>query len=83
MGVAVESLSVGSENLVVADTVLRDRVVYQRSHMLGQTVVEYLPRDERGIEEMLSLYKEVYCEDYPAKSCRRDREMAHVSGGVR
>ena len=35
LGVAVESLREGSRNLTVADTVIRDRVAYQRSHLLG------------------------------------------------
>ena len=38
LGVAIESLREGSRNLTVADTVIRDRVAYQRSHLLGQTV---------------------------------------------
>ncbi len=83
LGLAVESLRVGSENLVIADTVVGERVVYQRSHMLGQTVLEYLPRDERGVEEMLSLYKELYGEEHPAGASQPDREMAHASGGSR
>ena len=81
--VAVESLRQGSDNLVVADTVVRDRVVYQRSHMLGQTVVEYLPRDDRGTGEMVSLYKEVFGEDYPAAAPEPSREAEYVSGGGR
>ena len=83
LAVAVESLRNGSDNLVVAETVLRDRVVYQRSHLVGQTVVEYLPRDSRGSGEMLSLYKEVFGEDHPAAVSDRCREMAYVSGGSR
>ena len=73
----------GSANLVVAETVVRDRVVYQRSHMLGQTVVEYLPRDERGTEEMLSLYREVFDERHPAAVSEPSGETAQVTGGAR
>lgn len=80
--IAVASLRGGVENLVVAETVIRDRVVYQRSHMLGQTVVEYVPRDPRASGEILSLYKEVFGEDHPAAVAESPRAMAHVSGGV-
>ena len=83
LGVAVESLRKGSANLVVAETVVRDRVVYQRSHMLGQTVIEYLPRDQRGTEEMLSLYREVFNEDHPAAVSGPTSETAQVTGGAR
>ena len=81
--VAVESLREGSRNLIVADTVIRDRVAYQRSHMLGQTVLEYVPRSDRGVEEMLSLYREVFCEDYPGTDTKRPAENVCMSGGER
>ena len=81
--IAVESLREGSRNLTVADTVLRDRVAYQRSHTLGQTVLEYVPRSDRGIEEMLSLYREVFCEDYAEVHSKLTAEGARASGGER
>ena len=83
LGVAIESLREGSRNLTVADTVLRDRVAYQRSHTLGQTVLEYVPRSDRGVEEMLSLYREVFCEDYAGADSKLTVESAHASGGER
>ena len=83
LGIAVASLRNGVENLVVAETVIRDRVVYQRSHMLGQTVLEYLPRDDRGTGEMLSFYQEVFGEEHPAVIPEQAGEMASVSGGGR
>ena len=82
LGIAVASLRSGVENLVIAETVIRDRVVYQRSHMLGQTVVEYVPRDTRASGEILSIYKEVFGEEHPAAVSEPPRAMAHVSGGV-
>jgi chromosome partitioning protein len=78
LGVAIESLREGSRNLTVADTVLRDRVAYQRSHTLGQTVLEYVPRSDRGVEEMLSLYREVFCEDYPCADSKLTAESARA-----
>ena len=83
LGVAIESLREGSRNLTLADTVLRDRVAYQRSHTLGQTVLEYVPRSDRGVEEMLSLYREVFCEDYAGADSKLTVESAHASGGER
>ncbi len=83
LGVAVESLREGSRNLTVADTVIRDRVAYQRSHLLGETVLEYVPRSDRGVEEMLSLYREVFCEDYPGADSSLPVESAHASGDER
>ena len=79
--VAKQSLRQGGENLGLADTVMRDRVVYQRSHMLGQTVVEYTPRSDRGIEEMLSLYREVFGDEYSGDGLKPSREIAYASGG--
>lgn len=81
--IAVESLREGSRNLTVADTVLRDRVAYQRSHTLGQTVLEYVPRSDRGVEEILSLYREVFREDYPGADSKLTVEGARASGGER
>ena len=81
--VAVESLREGSRNLTVADTVLRDRVAYQRSHLLGQTILEYVPRSDRGVEEMLSLYREVFCEDYPGADSNLAVEITRASGDER
>ena len=83
LGVAIETLREGSRNLTVADTVLRDRVAYQRSHTLGQTVLEYVPRSGRGVEEVLSLYREVFCEDYAGADSKLTVESAHASGGER
>ena len=83
LGVAVESLREGSRNLTVADTVIRDRVAYQRSHLLGQTVLEYVPRSDRGVEEMLSLYREVFCEDYPGEDSKLAIEITRASGDER
>ena len=83
LGVAVESLREGSRNLTVADTVIRDRVAYQRSHLLGETVLEYVPRSDRGVEEMLSLYREVFCEDYPGADSKLAIEITRAAGDER
>ena len=60
-----------------------DRGKWQGSHTLGQTVLEYVPRSDRGVEEMLSLYREVFCEDYAGADSRLTVESAHASGGER
>ena len=46
--------------LSLLKSVMRERVAYRRSAGMGLSVVEYTPRDEKAIEEVNSLYKEVY-----------------------
>lgn len=53
--------------------------MYQRSHMLGQTVVEYLPRDAG---DALLTYRELFDEDHLGAVSEPAGEMAQVSGGA-
>ena len=62
---ARDSLERGGQNFSLAATVVRDRVAYQRAHLLGQTALEYSPRTPKAIDEMVSLYADIYGEDFP------------------
>lgn len=41
-------------------TYIKERVVFQRSIREGRSVVEYSPSDNKAIEEIISLYKEIF-----------------------
>lgn len=56
---AVELISDFSK-LTLLKTIARERVAYRRSAGSGMGVIEYEPRDEKAIEELKSLYEEVY-----------------------
>lgn len=48
------------KNLVLAESVLRDRVSFRRAARDGLAVPEYLPHDEKSAFEVGRLYKEIY-----------------------
>jgi chromosome partitioning protein len=48
------------EHLTLADTILRERVAYQRSVREGLSVAEVPHPDYKAVTEMSSLYKEMY-----------------------
>lgn len=56
---AVEYLS-NYERLNVLETIVRERVVFQRCVRGGRSVVETTPEDKKASLEIKSLYKEIY-----------------------
>ena len=48
------------DNLMLLDTVIRERKVLRRCAMTGMCAIEYPQQDEKAIQEMNDLYKEIY-----------------------
>ena len=48
------------ENFVLLDTVISDRTVYRRAAADGSGVLEYQPINEKAVNEIKSLYDEIY-----------------------
>lgn len=48
------------ENFVLLDTIISDRTVYRRAAADGRGVLEYSPINEKAINEINSLYDEIY-----------------------
>lgn len=47
-------------DFTMAQTIISDRAVYRRAAAEGLSVVEYEPKNEKAIEEISSLYNEIY-----------------------
>lgn len=47
-------------NLDLSEVIIRDRIAYRKAAKDGLSVVELKPRDQKAVDEMESLYKEVF-----------------------
>ena len=50
-------------NLDLADVIIRDRIAYRKAAKDGLAVTELKPKDPKAVDEMQSLYKEVFCDE--------------------
>lgn|SRR5574338_20344 len=50
------------ENIKLLDTVVCERIAFRRAALNGMAVTEYKPEDNKAIEEIMSLYKEIFDE---------------------
>jgi len=50
----------GNKNIELAKSVIRDRIVYRKAARMGLGVTEFEPNDVKAIQEMRSLYEEIY-----------------------
>ena len=50
----------GNKNIELAKSVIRDRIVYRKAARMGLGVTEFEPNDVKAIQEMRSLYNEIY-----------------------
>ena len=50
----------GNKNIELAKSVIRDRIVYRKAARMGMEVTEFEPNDVKAIQEMRSLYEEIY-----------------------
>ena len=44
----------------LADTVIRDRIIFRKSSRTGQSVVEMTPSDPKAVAEIKSIYEEIF-----------------------
>jgi chromosome partitioning protein len=42
--------------------VIYERIVYRRAALNGMGVTEYIPEDSKAVQEVISLYEEIYGE---------------------
>lgn len=49
-----------NKNIELAKSVIRDRIVYRKAARMGLGVTEFEPNDVKAIQEMRSLYEEIY-----------------------
>ena len=54
----------GCSGLEVAETVVGNRVAFQRASSVGQTVSEFARQTDRGVREMAEVYREVFGDVY-------------------
>ena len=47
-------------NLGLADVIIRDRIAYRKAAKDGLAVIELKPKDPKAVEEMETMYKEVF-----------------------
>lgn len=50
-------------NLDLANVIIRDRIAYRKAAKDGLAVTELKPKDSKAVDEMQSLYKEVFCDE--------------------
>lgn len=50
-------------NLDLANVIIRDRIAYRKAAKDGLAVTELKPKDPKAVDEMQSLYKEVFCDE--------------------
>lgn len=50
----------GNKHIELAKSVIRDRIVYRKAARMGLGVTEFEPNDVKAIQEMRSLYEEIY-----------------------
>lgn len=50
------------ENLILLKSIISERISFRRAAIHGMGVTEYKPEDQKAVEEMTSLYKEVFDE---------------------
>ena len=48
------------EDLKILNTVIRERISFRRSALHGMAVTEYKPEDPKAVEEITSLYMEIF-----------------------
>jgi len=48
--------------LNILETVIYERIVYRRAALNGMGVTEYIPEDIKAVQEVISLYEEIYGE---------------------
>lgn len=48
------------EDLKILNTIIRERISFRRSALHGMAVAEYKPEDPKAVEEMTSLYMEIF-----------------------
>lgn len=48
--------------LNILKTVIYERIVYRRAALNGMGVTEYIPEDSKAVQEIISLYEEIYGE---------------------
>ena len=48
--------------LNILETVIYERIVYRRAALNGMGVTEYIPEDSKAVQEIISLYEEIYGE---------------------
>ena len=61
---ARSALNAGCVALSVSQVTIHDRVGFQRAYAEGRTIVEYVERNQKGPEEIASMYKEVFDEPF-------------------
>ena len=61
----------GCNGLEVADSVIGNRVAFQRASSVGQTVAEFARPTDRGVREMEAVYKEVFGDEYSRSNLER------------
>lgn len=54
----------GCSGMEVAESVVGNRVAFQRASSMGRTVPEFARATDRGVHEMADVYREVFGEEY-------------------
>lgn len=48
------------ENLIFSEVIIRDRITFRKSAGEGQAVFEFVPKDQKSINEVNALYKHIF-----------------------